>query len=386
MKFIQFLKSNKAIAVAVAIILIGLILSAGILASRGYAEEKNPPESINDERSLVYVTGEKYSLDEQQEQEYLEKEKQREEKIQEKPEETSIYEHLFANTQSHDKNTSSNNKPGGKPGGNGDNKGEHAGGNGEKTKEPVIICSLTNNEQVSGEYITFTVEARDYKNNPLNSFYLNVTLNGKKLYSSGTNNNVVTYRNSDPLNDGVNEVTVKAVDEEGNTAIKTYILNANTEGDRKEGGTVSIRMEAETLGLGTIAVNNAMPFYEGESVAFVVDRFLKENGIQYDHTGSLTSAFYLSRIYGQGITNGYNIPPKLKQKLEEENVSDSNYKADSLGEKDFYAGAGWMYMLNGYVTDGLSTQTVYDGDEIHLGFTLNLIKEYNGEWFYYGEW
>lgn len=386
MKFIEFLKSKKAIALACFIVVIGIILSAGFLIGQGYAQEENPHKNINDDRSLVYVTGKNYSLDKEKEQEYLEREKQKEESLQKEPEETSIYEHLFENTHKPSKKPTSHSNSGGVPGGSGNHSGEHAGGDGEKTKEPVIICSLTNNQQVSGEYITFTVEARDYKDNPLNSYYLTVTLNGDKIYSSGTNNNIVTYRNPDPLKEGVNEVTIKAVDEEGNTAIKTYIINANTKGDREEGGTISIRIEAETLGLGTIAMNNTMPFYEGESVAFVIDRFLRENGIRYEHTGTLTSAFYLSRIHRQGITNGFNIPPKLKQKLEEENVSEQYYRTDSLGEKDFYGGSGWMYMLNGYVSDGMSTQTVYDGDEIHIGFTLNLIKEYNGEWFHYGEW
>ncbi len=386
MKFIQFLKSKKTIALACFIVVIGLILSAGVLIGKGYAQEENPHKTLNDDRSLVYVTGDNYSLDKEKEQEYLEREKQKQENFQKEPEETSIYEHLFENTQKPSKKPAEQSNSGGTPGGSGNNPGEHAGGEGEKTKQPVIICSLTNNQQVSGEYITFTVEAKDYKNNHLNSYYLTVTLNGNKLISSGTTNNVITYRNSDPLNEGINEITIKAVDEEGNTAVKTYIINANTQGEREEGGVVSIRIEAETLGLGTLAQNNSMPFYEGESVAFVVDRFLKESGIPYDHSGTFTSSFYLKRIYMPGITNGYKIPPKLLNKLDEENTSIVGFEADSLGQKDFYAGSGWMYMLNGAVTDGMSTKTVYDGDEIHLGFTLNMIKEYNGEWFYYGEW
>ena len=400
-KVVNFIKRNRYIIIFITVILIGGVLLYGMLQHKGELKEENPFNDVTAEKSAVYMTGEKYALNTEQEQEYTEEKKEREkesenvsenaepEKIRQKHDDKGIEAHLASNINGPETDKAEASGSGG--GGQGQNEeGDNADDKEkeETVKTPLIYTSLKDNMNVSGEYITFDVSAVDYKGNQIGTFYFNVELNGEKIYSSGTDYSTgkATYRNSVPLNDGVNEVSIVVKDKEGNTAQKVFYLNADTQGAREVGGTVSIKFELETLGLGTIAQDNKFPFYKGESVAYVVDRFLKENGIKYTHTGTFANAFYINRIYYPGITNNYKIPDVLAAKLEEENVSFTSYRENELGEKDFYGGSGFCYMLNNVVEDGMSAVNVYDGDEIHIGFTLNLIKEYNGEWFHYGEW
>ena len=140
----------------------------------------------------------------------------------------------------------------------------------EESKLPEIICSLTEGQVVSGSFLGFTVQATTYKKEPLSSFYVTVKVNGKKLYSSGTQHNVISYRTSQELQDGSNEISVTATDKEGNTATKNYHVTVRKEEAQVEGGTMRVKLQADVLGLGTI-FNEKVVFYEGENLPYVVN-------------------------------------------------------------------------------------------------------------------
>lgn len=427
MKTRKLSKRSRALFSTLLVAALFFAAAAGILAAKGRVKAEEPFGRINENRSAVYLTGKNYYLDSEQEEAHLEEAQKAENRI----EERTVAERLMENTENRDAGMDEPNPPesgeasgagpaaehsgGGAPehgegadkpgttGNKGDAQGEGqggagAGGSGEETKAPLIICSLSDGQKVSGGYISFTVQAKDYKGNYINAFYITVLLNGEKLYSSGTTNNVVTYRNPDSLNDGINEISVSAVDREGHAASKRYILNADTEGERPKGGTVSVFIEAKTIGKGVIA-SRQIPFYEGENAAMVADRFLRDCGFAYESTGTFAYGFYLARVYIPGIAKDYKIPEKLKDMLDSENISETNAgfynpaspyfhpdNLNSLGEKDFYIGSGWIYMLNGEILSGMAGTPVSDGDELHLGFTLYNLCEYNGIWFVYGEW
>ena len=59
---------------------------------------------------------------------------------------------------------------------------------------------------------------------PLSAFDITVTVNGSKIYSSGNQNGTVSYRTSQSLRDGQNEVIIQATDDEGYTATKIYTV------------------------------------------------------------------------------------------------------------------------------------------------------------------
>ena len=374
---------------------------------------ENPIKGMNENFSHMPVTGKNYTLNYQQEQEYIKEEEQRESFIEQEAElplesvdlkETDKNQNIIVsnpgvgsgnNENGNSENGNSENGNGQSSGGgegNGDldngsgegEQGENTGGDDEYSKLPTIICSLTDGQEISGAFLSFTVEAISYKQVQLNSFCLNVTVNGNQLYSSGEQNGVISYRTSEELQEGSNEVIITAVDKEGYTSTKNYYVNVNSGGERPEGGTMRVSLRADVLGLGTI-MDETVTFYEGENLPYVVDRAFQQSGISYSHSGTFDYGFYLQRIYLAGITNGYQIPQPIQQKLEEENCSFMGYESDSPGERDFYAWAGWVYRLDGYFPDGFSTLPAGDGSEIEILFTLNNGAEYNGTWFT-GNW
>lgn len=412
-----FLKKHR-LSLLGGVFILCLVFSSGIfLSMQEQVHGKNPLETENKESSRIAVTGKNYTLNYKQEEEYKREQEKREAKIKEKPSDpieeikketkgeekkvTSIISQHSSGTQVGEEHLDGNageSKPGqgeqkpdqGKPetgegnqGGNGES-GENIGGDEGKSKLPEIICSLKEGQTVNGGFLGFTVQAITYKKEPLNSFYVIVKVNGKKLYSSGMQHNVISYRTSKELQEGNNEISVTATDKEGNVATKNYHITVKKEEVQVEAGTMRVKLQADVLGLGTL-LDETVVFYEGENLPYVVDRAFKKAGMKYKYTGTFDYGFYLQRIYKPGITNGYKIPAPILKKLEEENCSWVGFETNSLGEKDFYYWSGWLYRMDGYFPDGLSTIPAEDGSEIELLFTLNNGAEYNGTWFS-GKW
>ena len=356
---------------------------------------RNPIDGINENRSYIPVTGQDYSLNYEQENAYLEEEQQRAEAIEEKVQQQTDRETAQESSDAHDEtgpgdeggespDEDGGNNTGGSTGaGEGEN-GENTGGDQDISRLPVIICSLTDGQTIDGAFLSFTVRATSYKNVQLGAFDISVTVNGSKIYSSGNQDGTVSYRTSQSLRDGQNEVTIQATDDEGYTATKTYTVVVNSDQQQKEGGTMRVTLRADVLSLGVI-FDETVVFYEGENLPHVVDRAFKQAGIVYSYSGTFDYGFYLQRIYKTGVTDGYVIPGPILDKLEEENASWVGYEKDSLGEKDFYYWSGWVYRLDGYFPDGFSAIPAEDGSEIEILFTLNNGNEYDGTWFN-GDW
>lgn len=392
----------------VPVILAALVLiftaAACYLTAQVEDHGRNPIDGINENRSYIPVTGQDYSLNYEQENAYLEEEQRRaeaiEEKIQQQPDRTDSQD----NSEPQDENNLSEDQGGNHSGGQGSGSADEGGGNGtgggsgagegedgeniggdqDISRLPVIICSLTDGQTIDGAFLSFTVRATSYKNVQLGAFDISVTVNGSKIYSSGNQDGTVSYRTSQSLRDGQNEVTIQATDDEGYTATKTYTVVVNSDQQQKEGGTMRVTLRADVLSLGVI-FDETVVFYEGENLPYVVDRAFKQAGIVYSYSGTFDYGFYLQRIYKTGVTDGYVIPGPILDKLEEENASWVGYEKDSLGEKDFYYWSGWVYRLDGYFPDGFSAIPAEDGSEIEILFTLNNGNEYDGTWFY-GDW
>ncbi|MCU6762626.1 Uncharacterised protein [uncultured Roseburia sp.] len=394
-----------------------LIFTAVFLSTRQAAPDVNPIQGVNDGRSRVFVTGEGYSLNYEQEQEYIkekqQKEKQIEQEIKQKPEQKKFSQAKAtkapqnqavtnrkdaepndlekpAGNNGKDTETESEQQPdtespdepeqpgGSKDEGSGDeeNPGDEGGGTNtdedgddQTSKIPVITCNLKDGKEISGDEVTVTVKVQDYKKNYLSSFYVDVLVNGNKVTSSGTTNHVITYRCQE-LKDGSNEIVIKARDQEGNTAEKRYTVIADADAEKKKGGTVTFTMHANQLGLGTL-VHKTAEFYVGESMADVINRECEAAGYQVVSGKSPAQGFYISRIKKKGITDGWSISQEKLDQLGITDTSDLVYQKDSLGEKDFYKDSGWLYSVNGEYLDGMSAVTVYDGDEIVFFFSLD---------------
>ena len=445
MKVKDFMRKNRMWLIPVACAVLAVILCMAYLGSRTPEIGDDPIGKINPARSQIYVTGEGYSLNYEQEQEYKKETQEKEIQIK-KENKTEVQEEIEAvpsnaeetkakparaetNQETDSKSdgvteggsdTASGNRAdtgtdtgrgnnGGsdkttdtsdqteteseKPGGSGteeegeDGPGDNTGGDEEESKKPLIECSLKNGQEISGSFFKFTVKAVDYKKNTLSAFYIHVYLNGNVLTSSGTSNGWVSYiaDAENPPEDGNNEILISVADQEGNTASKTYIVSVDADGEREIGGEVTITVEARTLGLGTL-INKTVEFYEGETIPYVLVRVILDAGYEYERDKSLRQGFYLKSINRPGITNGWKVPDPILEKLEEENASIMGYDSDRLAEKNFYENSGWMYMWNGSILEsGMSAVQVENGDEIVIFFTLDMGKEYNGKWFS-GDW
>lgn len=242
----------------------------------------------------------------------------------------------------------------------------------EDPNAPVISSpDLYDGMSVKGSIKNFTLKATDYKGRKLGASYITLKLNG---YSSGISliwdDSVKTsYRLK--LQPGENELSIKVVDEEGHKA--AYLIHITSESVGAGGviGKARFSIDAQVLGIGYLVEPVDIEIHDGENAAYILDRFLKENGFTYVSTGSLSGGFYLARIAKKGLLG--NLDESLKKEY------DGMYQEDSLGEFDFTKGSGWMYSVDGdFPNYGFSDCYLQDGQEIRIQFTLNLGNDIGG--------
>lgn len=359
-------KKNKILlfSIAVGLILIFTAFLYSAIDGGTKLEPKNPAKEVNLERSQVLITGEGYSINTKQEKTYKEEKKQHEKEEEKKQEKK--------------KDNVSQNSPVSKPVINPDST---EGGGTEigvpKEDVPTIKTDLVQGETVGGNFKSFYVKASDYKGRYISAYNLNVTINNTKIRSTGDNGSKVTYRGD--INDGENTIEITATDKYGNSKTVTYTVYGDSNIKPEVAGKINFSVEATTLGLGYLIPPTQVEFYKGEQASYVLDRVLKENGFSYSKTGSLTNGFYLARISKFGITNGWSIPPDLLINMEDAGFTQLPNKEDSLGEKDFSSGSGWMLQVNGvFPESGFSSLFPVDGDEMRIRFTLWYGKDVGG--------
>lgn len=259
----------------------------------------------------------------------------------------------------------------------------------EENKYPSVATDLENGETINASYRTFFVQASDYHGNVLSSSALEVYGNGEKLYSIGTDaQGIVSYRIE--LEDGANTVSIKVTDSEGwSTTIPEYTIYKGEDGQQEPEGTITLSIEAGTVGLGNLLGPEAVEYYQGESMASVLLRVLDENGFDWRNIGEANSGFYLRSIGRSGLTAGAAIPEELLAHLTEVNSQLTEHDNDWLGEFDFTMDSGWLYFVNDeYMNNGMSAYFPADGDVVRLRFSLyagaDVGAGQNGET--WGEW
>ncbi|MBU5479725.1 DUF4430 domain-containing protein [Blautia sp. MSJ-19] len=241
----------------------------------------------------------------------------------------------------------------------------------EENRYPSVATDLTDGETVQASYRTFYVQAYDYQGNVLSSAALEVTGNGQKLYSIGTDGQgIVSYRLE--LNDGSNTVSIRVTDNEGwSTTIPEYTIYKGADEQPQPEGSITISIEAGTVGLGMLLAPQQVEYYQGEQLASVLLRTLDANGFDWRNVGEATSGFYLRSIGRSGMTAGAAIPDELMAHLNEVNSQLTSHDNDWLGEFDFTMDSGWLYFVNGeYMNTGMSGYFPADGDVVRLRFSL----------------
>ena len=241
----------------------------------------------------------------------------------------------------------------------------------EENRYPSVATDLMDGETVQASYRTFYVQAYDYQGNLLSSAALEVTGNGQKLYSIGTDGQgIVSYRLE--LNDGSNTVSIRATDSEGwSTTIPEYTIYKGADEQPQPEGSITISIEAGTVGLGMLLAPQQVEYYQGEQLSSVLLRTLDANGFDWRNVGDATSGFYLRSIGRSGLTAGAAIPDELMAHLNEVNSQLTSHDNDWLGEFDFTMDSGWLYFVNGeYMNTGMSGYFPADGDVVRLRFSL----------------
>ena len=141
------------------------------------------------------------------------------------------------------------------------------------------------------------------------------------------------------------------------------------------GGTVYVSVEKFTLGQGYLIEPIAVPFYDGENYAQVLDRVLKQAGYEYKNAGTLTDdSFYLSAI--KNADSGLIDIPDCILNMEEYGITNESAQQrgnddEWLSEFDYSQGAGWYYFVNNDAPQvGMSQMKATDGAVVRYQFTL----------------
>lgn len=176
MRIKERIRDNKRLLAV--FIIIAFIAGCAVvyLTSHDLLDNGDYLSEMNENRSRILVTGLNYSLNDEQEQNYLQEEQKKEEA------EVQQFQQEIQQTDNGEKNSSSNaddikdengnhNGAGGEDegsvngdGGQGENgEGDNVGGKDEESKLPSIKSSLSETTTVEGNFLTFSVEAVSYK-------------------------------------------------------------------------------------------------------------------------------------------------------------------------------------------------------------------------------
>lgn len=237
----------------------------------------------------------------------------------------------------------------------------------------ITVFDIKEGEVIKNSQRTFHVKAFDYKGKSLTTGngIISVSNNGNPVQFGWKDSSQISFKLN--IQNGHNSIVITGIDEEGNKGVYELVVIGQVAEEFGSVGTVTISLEATTIGLGYLIPPVQVEIYQGERASHVLDRLFKEYGIEYTHTGKHENSFYLSAIYKPGIVTNPIIPADLAELLQRDmdRFEPEDYLTDSLGEFDFSNGSGWMYSVNGnYPNVGFADYYFKDGDVVRIRFTL----------------
>ena len=249
---------------------------------------------------------------------------------------------------------------------------------------PSIVTNLEGVTKLSNRNFTLTVQATAYTGRALYFSNIEVRLDGELITNptGGPRYEYQLYFKDPDVGDVVHHtVTVRAWDDEGNSAFRAYdfdFLFVDTGG---EIGTAYIYLDATTVGLGVLDGPYEYTIKQNVPASYAVMEMLTEFGYEFTYAGTPDVGFYLRRIHSGGMMDYPDIPGNLWDKILQDGLTlTGQHYPDSLGEFDFTQGSGWMYSVGGevYAGKGLSNYFLSDGDTMYLRFTLAYGKDIGG--------
>ena len=238
------------------------------------------------------------------------------------------------------------------------------------------IIGLTDGLTLKNPDVILLVDGHSYTGKQLYSSNYTVSVNGMvvpaPVSQSGSKFGYSTYLS----NEGANTITITATDADGYSATRSWTVYYEN-GDI----TVTVSVEATTVGLGYLVPPTAVTVPGGTDAWSIVEKVLTENGYGISGSGS-----YLSAIQRSGICSGFFIDSELMELIMADGMDENGagldpqpFSMDSLGEFDFYRWSGWMYSYNGsYPGYGMNVCKPQDGSVIRVRYTLALGKDIGG--------
>lgn len=269
-------------------------------------------------------------------------------------------------------------------------------GGGEEGLRPTISAQieadgttmgLTDGLVLKNPAVLLLVEGRSGQGEQLYSNNFTVAVNGTVIPAPTSQTGSLFGYDAYLLYEGANTITVTAVDNDGVSASRTWTVYY-------EAGqiTVTVSVEATTVGLGTLVPYAAVTVPGGTDALTILEQALA----QYGYTADVERGEYLSAICGPGICTGYSIDPELMELIVADGMDaqgvgyePSPASEDRLGEFDFYRWSGWMFSVNGsYPGISMASYAPQDGAVLRVRFTLAMGKDigaYDGSGGAYGE-
>lgn len=176
-------------------------------------------------------------------------------------------------------------------------------------------------------------------------------------------------------------IEITAWDEDGCSAkYREYHLTYHQIGEGDVTGKATIVIDATTVGMGILDIIPDVEVRQNVPISQIVLDALEDYGYAVEYAGTVKIGFYLRRLTSGGINTG-TVPDRLWTMIGRDGIStlDSG-TSDSLGERDYTFGSGWMYSINGsvYEDKGMDARYLRDGDTLYLRFTLSYGKDING--------
>ena len=238
------------------------------------------------------------------------------------------------------------------------------------------VIGLTNGLTMKTPDLIVLVDGRSCNGQQLYANNYTVSVNGTvvsaPISQSGYQFGYTAYLS----NEGANTITITATDADGYSATRSWTVYYEN-GDI----TVTVSVEATTVGLGYLLPPTAVTVPGGTDAWSIVEKVLTENGYGISGSGS-----YLSAIQRSGICSGFFIDSELMELIMADGMDENGagldpqpFSMDSLGEFDFYRWSGWMYSYNGsYPGYSMNVCKPQDGSVIRVRYTLALGKDIGG--------
>ena len=242
--------------------------------------------------------------------------------------------------------------------------------------EPQISYINIKEGQTINKKNPFKLElaAKDYKGNKIYFDGMEVYLNGNHQILRDTKPYVTYYLN---FEEGQNEVKVIITDDDGRVKEFIYSINYVPPDENQKIGTVTVSMDANVLGLGSLIAPVKVDLLAGDNLAKVINRTMEAKGFTPINSGSTDSGYYLKAVGHSGLGSRCNIPEALKNEITDSGIpwhgtaEEPERAADSLGDDDYTAWSGWMIIMDGsFISTSASDLDPVDGSIIKIRYTL----------------